>query len=451
MLYFVRKFILMNILPLLLFSAFSILKSFTQEVDHNVEPGTFDTFEQYYFEENEFFDEENGTIILKIGAESPELQPSGVNDWFYDVAKIFHAKVITLQHRYFGKSQPYKTTSTDHLKYLTVEQAVADYGYFHDHYNESLKKHPWLIVGGSYPGLLSAFVMKKYPNYFYAAISSAGVVFANDNLTDFDIQVAISMGQECAAIARETRVQLDELIETDESYVRHLFNLSDNFTKADFYFLFADIFTLGLQYGDVAHLCGPLIDANRKGSDTVVALSKYTREVFIPNYGSLEVYATGYLRDTRSTNESASRCWFWMTCNQLAYWQTSPGRASIRSPKLTPEHFEKQCEAVFDMDFTNIRNINEFNKKYDITNNISHTMFLTNSQDPWTWSCVTHGTKLGNDDNYVHTIIGEEMGHHFEFNKPQENDSPDMKRSRQRILQLLEIWLNEFRNKDNHN
>lgn len=92
MLYFVRKFILMNILPLLLFSAFSILKSFTQEVDHNVEPGTFDTFEQYYFEENEFFDEENGTIILKIGAESPELQPSGVNDWFYDVAKIFHAK-----------------------------------------------------------------------------------------------------------------------------------------------------------------------------------------------------------------------------------------------------------------------------------------------------------------------------------------------------------------------
>ena len=35
--------------------------------------------------------------------------------------------------------------------------------------------------------------------------------FANYNLTDFDVQVAISMDQECAAIARETRIQIDKL------------------------------------------------------------------------------------------------------------------------------------------------------------------------------------------------------------------------------------------------
>ena len=133
--------------------------------------------------------------------------------------------------------------------------------------------------------------------------------------------------------------------------------------------MFADIFTLGLQYGDVSHICGYLVDLNRKGSDPVVALAKYTREIFVPNFGSLETYSTGYLKDTRSTNESASRCWFWMTCNQLAYWKTYPGRTSICSPKLTPEHFEKHCETVFEMNFTNIRNIGEFNKKHDITNN----------------------------------------------------------------------------------
>ena len=49
-----------------------------------------------------------------------------------------------------------------------------------------------------------------------------------------------------------------------------------------------------------------------------------------------------------------------------------------------------------------------------IPNNISHTMFLTNSQDPWTWSFVTHETKLSESNNYVHTIIGEEMGQHVE-------------------------------------
>lgn len=436
------------LLSLLLFSVSSIVSKFVQEVDHGVTPETFDTFEQYYFEENEFFDEKDGIIILKIGAESPDLEPSGVNDWFHDVAKIFHAKVITLQHRYFGKSQPYDNTETKVLKYLTVEQAVEDYGYFHDHYNETLKSYPWMVVGGSYPGLLSAFVMKRFPDKFFASISSAGVVFANDNLTDFDRQVSISMGQECAAVARETRIRIDKLIDTEEDYIRHIFNLSSNFTKDDFYFLFADIFTLGLQYGDLSHICGYLVDSNRKGSDSIMALAQYTREIFVPKFGSLETYSTGYLRDTRSTNESSSRCWFWMTCNQLAYWQTYPGRTSIRSPKLTPEHFDRQCAAVFDMNFTNIRNTDEFNKKYDITNNITHTMFLTNSQDPWTWSCVTEEVKLAESNNYVHTIIGDEMGHHFEFNKPQDNDSYDMKQTRIRILQYMDLWLNEFRNKD---
>ena len=61
---------------------------------------------------------------------------------------------MLVQHRFFGISQPYDNTSTSVLKYLTVEQAVEDYGRFHDLYNDgSYKSFPWMVVGGSYPGL----------------------------------------------------------------------------------------------------------------------------------------------------------------------------------------------------------------------------------------------------------------------------------------------------------
>ncbi|OHT00601.1 Clan SC, family S28, unassigned serine peptidase [Tritrichomonas foetus] len=431
---------------LLVAQVFSTLHTFKQLVDHSPNPETRDTFDQYYFEENEFFNETDGIIILKIGAESASLDPSGVSDWMRNLAEIYHAKVITIQHRYFGNSQPYSNTSVSVLKYLTVEQAVEDYAYFHDNYNQTLANYPWLIIGGSYPGLLSAFTRKQYPDKFFAAISSAGVVFANDDMTNFDIQDAISMGQECASVTRQTRIKIDKLIETDEQYVRKLFGLSDLFTKDDFYFVFADIFTLGLQYGDVSHFCGAMVDAYRANSDTVTALAKYAREVFYPNYGPVEGYATYYMRDETSANKSSSRCWLWMTCNQLGYWQTYPGRTSLRSPKLTTEHFNKQCKAVFDVDFE-YRDVNKFNQDHDITHNVTHVLYLTASQDPWTWVCIGEDLNLDEnyrEENYIRTIIGEEMGHHFEFNKPLESDSPDLKRTRERMIQVINGWLKEY-------
>ena len=427
----------------------SILSTFKQVIDHSSTSPNPETFDQFYFEENDYFDKSNGIIILKIGAETSELEPSGKSDFIRDLAERYNGKVITIQHRFFGSSQPFKNTSIDVLKYLTVEQAVDDYAYFHDNYDSELKSIPWLIIGGSYPGLLSAFVKKKYPDMFFASISSAGVVFANDNMTNFDVQDAISMGQECAAVARMTRVQIDRLIETDESYIRSIFGLSDLFTKEDLYFVFGDIFTLGLQYGDVSHFCSPLVDAYMKGSDTVSALAKYAKEVFYPTYGNVETYSTGYLRDETAENKSSSRCWLWMTCNELGYWQTYPGRIGIRSPKLTTEHFNNQCKAVFDMDFPN-RDVDQFNRNYDILHDISHTLFLTASQDPWTWASIAEDLPLDDQflkNNYVHTIIGKEMGHHFEFNQPKDDDPQDLKRSRERMIHILDKWLKEYNEK----
>ena len=61
-------------------------------------------------------------------------------------------------------------------------------------------KNPWITIGGSYPGALSAWFRNKYPHFTIGAISSSGVVLAVEDFRMFDEQIYISAmksGQYC--------------------------------------------------------------------------------------------------------------------------------------------------------------------------------------------------------------------------------------------------------------
>ena len=68
------------------------------------------------------------------------------------------ALLYTLEHRYYGESQPFGDWATENFEYLNVDQALADTAYFIDNQNEALGyKADWIVIGGSYPGALSAW------------------------------------------------------------------------------------------------------------------------------------------------------------------------------------------------------------------------------------------------------------------------------------------------------
>jgi len=414
-------------------------KFFDQFIDH--EKPEKGTFKQLYLEVLDNVQGQAKSVILKIGAESPTLKASGVDDFVSVMAKKYNSAVVTLQHRFFGESFPIDDTKTESLELLTVEQAIEDLAEFRKFYAKNFPIDiPWLLVGGSYPGLLSAYARKVHPELFQAAISSSGVVQAIKNFTDFDLQDSISMGQECAAISRRTRVQIERLLETDEDYVLELFNATSLKTEIDqFQNFVGELFTLALQYNHLNEICGPLIDAHYQGKDTVVALATYAKGFFASAHGYAESYSTSWMKFTGTGPKSNSRCWFWMTCNQLAYWQTYAGRLSLRSQNVTTASFEDQCARVFDKEMH--PDVDAFNQKYGgLGVQTTNVYFTTGSQDPWTWACVTEDSGVA-PGNYAHTIIGPEMGHCSDLHSAASNDAPDLVRTRAHMLHVIQGWL----------
>lgn len=68
-------------------------------------------------------------------------------------------------------------TSTENLKYLNSEQALADLAYFINGMNakyESVSISKWIVFGGSYSGTLAAWLRLKYPHLVLGAVSSSG-------------------------------------------------------------------------------------------------------------------------------------------------------------------------------------------------------------------------------------------------------------------------------------
>lgn len=84
----------------------------------------------------------------------------------WDWAPDFGALLIFAEHRFYGETLPFGEKSFDSVeqyRYLTVEQAMADFADLVGHIKKKWPVKKVVAFGGSYGGMLAAWMRIKYP------------------------------------------------------------------------------------------------------------------------------------------------------------------------------------------------------------------------------------------------------------------------------------------------
>jgi len=258
---------------------------FPQLIDH-ADParGTFQ--QRFYVDESAWSGNLSADVFLYIGGEGPLGGTAGGMPGV--LAKERGALQFALEHRYYGDSFPAPLSDRATLSTLRVDAALADLAAFIEAQVAARGlAGKWLVIGGSYPGGLSAWFRQRYPALAAASWSSSGVVNAVYNFTAFDAQVLRDVDAPCAAALHAVTAAFDAAWDdaAARAAMRALFATPDYFSKADMAWMLADGGSMLAQYGQKAALCAGVVDP-APGATPLEAFAALLKEHYGPAFGS---------------------------------------------------------------------------------------------------------------------------------------------------------------------
>ncbi|TVY45058.1 putative extracellular serine carboxypeptidase [Lachnellula occidentalis] len=213
--------------PSLLYPAYNI--SVPIDHFHNdtlYEPHSNGTFPLRYWFDATYYKPGGPVIVLQSG----ETDATGrltflQNGLLHKLAVSTHGIGVVLEHRFYGTSMPTPDFSTKSLRFLTTDQALADQAYFaqnvvykgFEHLNLTAPHVAYLAYGGSYAGAFVAFLRKLYPDVFWGAISSSGVVEAIWDYWTYFEPIRVYAQPDCVSITQKVTNVMDNIFLSNKS------------------------------------------------------------------------------------------------------------------------------------------------------------------------------------------------------------------------------------------
>ncbi|VDC02128.1 unnamed protein product [Peniophora sp. CBMAI 1063] len=418
---------------------------FDQLIDHD-DPSK-GTFQQRYWMAWDSY-EDGGPIILFTPGEENAQQYTGylTNDTINgQIAQQHGGATIVLEHRFFGESNPYDDLTVQSLQVLTLAQSIEDLEYFVKNVKvpapiDDPSSAPWILVGGSYSGALTAWIMAAKPDLFAAGWTSSAVVeIIVDYWQFFDI-IRTYMPSNCSSDVQALIAHFDAVADDPEAAaaLKAQFGMEDvehyddvTVTLKNPLYAWQD-----MQYG--SEESGFYIFCDRlevKDNETAPAegwglehaLSAWGadfKDGYLPaicagqNYSicldtynaSSEVYTSTSVGDT-------TRAWMWVKCNEVGWFQDAApdDQPTIVSRTLQPSNQElRQCQYYFPEQFSDgepssaqILKTNDIYKGWDI--DVQNVFFANGVRDVW------RGATLSADSVVPPNIPPSHIGLHNGF------------------------------------
>ncbi|CAH1366832.1 hypothetical protein MTP99_008111 [Tenebrio molitor] len=446
---------------------------FTQQLDH-FNPTDETTWQQRYYSNDEYFNaEKGGPVFLMIGGEGEASVKWMTQGSWVDSAEKYGALLFQVEHRYYGKSHPTEDLSTENLKYLTSQQALADLATFIVAMNEKYKLPEdvkWIAFGGSYPGSLAAWLRVKYSHLVHGAMSASGPLLAQVDFKDYFRVITDSLASysdDCVTAVKQGVSQIGVLLkqEIGQANLDQIFNLCDPVQESvdneqdisNLYETIADDFAGVVQYNKdnrigspagtnitidvvcdimVNQTIGPPI--NRLGQVNQLLLSTYDQKCLDYQYEKM----IDTLRNASWDSEASEggRQWTYQTCTEFGFYQTSSYESHIFGDQFSINFFIQQCTDIFgsiyDDDFVDaaIDRTNTFYGGLDIE--VSNVVFVHGSIDPWHALGITKTVDQGAPAIYI-----EGTAHCANMYPPTDTDLPQLKAAREQIDELIGSWL----------
>ncbi|XP_030239775.1 putative serine protease K12H4.7 [Drosophila navojoa] len=422
-----------------------------QKLDHFDESETR-TWQMRYMLNDVFF-KTGGPMFICVGGEWTINKGPITEGHMYDMAKEHNGILFYTEHRYYGESHPLPDLSNESLQFLHVKQALADLAHFIKTQKasyEGLSDSKVIIVGGSYSAAMVTWFKRTYPDLIAGGWASSAPLFAKVDFVEYKEVMGESItlmgGFSCYNRIQKGIAEMEAMFANKRgAEVKALLKLCEPFdvhNDLDIFTLFNEISEIfanvvqGHNPGRIEGVCQQIM----AGSTDLLGVSSYLLSEF-SKASSSSCNDLSYdaimkvLSDTRY-NGNMMRQWIYQTCNEYGWYQTSSSIAQPFGTKFPLALFITMCADLYGPQFGESfieDRAAETNEYFGgLTPEVENVYFSHGQLDPW--------RAMGIQDEKQATIIPEHA-HCKDFGSISNNDTPEMRASKERVAELVREWL----------
>ncbi|VAI03676.1 unnamed protein product [Triticum turgidum subsp. durum] len=376
-------------------------------LDHfNAAPASYRTFPQRYLVNGTYWGGKTAPVFVYAGNEGNIELFTNNTGFMWELAPRFRAMLVFIEHRYYGRSVPF---GSEEAAFRNTSTAGA---------NLSAPTAPVVVFGGSYGGMLAAWMRMKYPHVVIGAVASSAPILSFYGMADpyafYDIisNDFKSESKNCHDVLMNSWKELDKALSNDAGRA---------------------------QLNSTFKMCrGSTVEAIPDLLDTAIvysAMTDYPTEsgflTHLPAYPVKEMCRaidnpkSG--KDTFSRINEALMVYYNYTGNAPCL-----GDATEHDPYGMFDGWDFQaCTEMILMSYGDIANV--------LKRSASNIIFFNGLRDPW-----SSGGVLKDISRSIMALVEPKGSHHVDLRFSSKDDPDWLKQVREKETRIIGHWLNQY-------